>query len=918
MYEDKSYTFLMHYGTPRHSGRYPWGSGDNPYQHNMDWYAQYKEYKAQGYSDNECAALFGMNTREFREQRSISKEQELNEKRIRALRLKDHGYKNAEIARLMGTNESNVRNWLAPVETKQNEKINGIADTLRKTVDEKGYIDVGKGVEIDMGISRERMKTALSVLKDKGYVVEDIQVEQATNPGKYTTVQVLAPPGTSKKDIWKNIDKIGTFTEYSPDGGETWTSAEFPTEIDPDRVYIRYAEDGGTLKDGVIELRRNVPDLSMGANSYAQVRIGVAGDKYMKGMAIYTDDIPEGYDIVWNSNKTKDTPKSKVFKSMKVDEETGIVDQENPFGAVIKANGQYYYEDEKGNKKLGAINIIKEEGDVDKQSKTLAAQFLSKQPRELIKRQLDLAYSEKLDEYDEISKLTNPAVKQKLLSDFAESCDSDAVHLKAAKLPGQTTKFILPCDSLKDTEVYAPGYKNGQKVCLIRYPHAGIFEIPELTVNNNNPDAKKLLGQAVDAIGINVNVASKLSGADFDGDTVMVIPTSDKVKIKTAPSLEGLKNFNPSERYPGYDGMKVMDDKLKQAQMGIVTNLINDMTIKGATDEEMTRAVRHSMVVIDAVKHELDWKASEKDNGIAELHEKYQGKKAGGASTLISKAKGEARIDKVRRDWKPDEETGAWIYKETGETYTKAKRYSKDVVDKKTGKVLHKKGDKMVDSEGNYIYETKKSQTKMPNMLRVSDARELSSGHPTEELYADWANKLKALANESRKEAMAIKPVPVNSSAKSLYSEEVSSLQAKLNIAKKNSPRERMAQIQTQAKVREQRGKKDKEHLKKYAQQQLAINRVKYGATGKKTKIVISDKEWEAIQNNAISTNQLKEILAKSDMDQVRQLATPRKTLEVSAAKQNRMKNLAAAGYTLADIADQTGYSASTVSKYIK
>lgn len=25
---------LEHYGTPRHSGRYPWGSGENPYQRN--------------------------------------------------------------------------------------------------------------------------------------------------------------------------------------------------------------------------------------------------------------------------------------------------------------------------------------------------------------------------------------------------------------------------------------------------------------------------------------------------------------------------------------------------------------------------------------------------------------------------------------------------------------------------------------------------------------------------------------------------------------------------------------------------------------------------------------------------------------------------------------------------------------------
>lgn len=908
MYEDKPYSYLMHYGTPRHSGRYPWGSGDNPYQRNMDWYSQYKEYKSQGYSDNECAALFGMNTREFREQRSRSKEQDINEKRIRAIRLKEHGNSNAEIARLMGTNESNVRNWLSQSEKVSNDKINAIADILKKNVDEKDYIDVGKGVELDMNISRERMKTALSVLKEKGYVVEDIQVEQATNPGNYTTVQVLAKPNTTKKDIWKNRDDIQSITEYSPNGGLDFQVVEFPpASVDSSRIYIRYDEEGGSERDGVIELRRNVPDLSLEGNTYAQTRIAVDGTHYMKGMAIYSDNIPDGYDVVFNTNKHEGTPKEDVFKKMKDD-------PDNPFGATIKAKGQYYYEDENGDKKLGAINVVKFEGDVEDYSKNLSSQFLSKQSDELIKRQLNLSYSEKMDTYDEISKLTNPIVKQKMLEDFAETCDSAAVHLKAAALPRQTCKFILPVPEMADNEVYAPGYNDGETVCLIRYPHAGTFEIPELVVNNKNKAAKSLLGNAMDAVGINKHVADILSGADFDGDTVVVIPTNDKVKITTSKPLKGLEGFDPKERYPAYPGMKEMTSREKGAQMGKVSNLITDMTLKGAPPEDVVRAVRHSMVVIDAEKHKLDWRASEKDNGIAELQEKYQ-KKGGGASTLISKASGELHINKRKRDWKPNEE-GEWVYKETGETYSKAKKYDKDVIDKKTGETIHKKGDFKLDADGNKIYDKLLRKETTTNMAYVKDARELSSGHPTEEAYASYANKLKTLANKCRKEAMSISPTAVNTSAKEKYKEQVSSLDAKLNLAKKNSPRERMAQIKTNAAVNAQRGVLDKEHLKKYASQQLAINRVKFGAG--KQKIEITPLEWEAIQNNAISASKLKSILANSDMDTVKKLATPRSTNELSVAKQNRIKNLEASGYTTAEIANQLGISTSTVSKYAK
>ena len=104
--------------------------------------------------------------------------------------------------------------------------------------------------------------------------------------------------------------------------------------------------------------------------------------------------------------------------------------------------------------------------------------------------------------------------------------------------------MILPVSSMKPTEIFAPNYDNGTRVALIRYPHGGKFEIPELIVNNRNREASRLLKDAKDGVGIHHSVAEHLSGADFDGDTVLVIPNG-KGKIKADPMLEGLKNFNP-------------------------------------------------------------------------------------------------------------------------------------------------------------------------------------------------------------------------------------------------------------------------------------------------------------------------------------------------------------------------------------
>jgi hypothetical protein len=271
----------------------------------------------------------------------------------------------------------------------------------------------------------------------------------------------------------------------------------------------------------------------------------------------------------------------------------------------------------------------------------------------MARKQLDLAKADKVDEFNDICALTNPTLKKHYLKDFAENCDSAAVHLKAAALPGQKYHVIIPVNSLNDNEVFAPNYENGTKLALIRYPHGGTFEIPILTVNNKNQLAKKIIGtDSIDAVGINKNIADRLSGADFDGDTVMAIPTHDpqgRVKITSTKPLEGLIGFDPKKEYAEVPGMKYMKDPKTgkdntQNEMGRISNLITDMTLGGADEKELARAVRHSMVVIDAGKHKLNYKQSEIDNNIAALRKKYQPKYdedgnligAGGAATIFA------------------------------------------------------------------------------------------------------------------------------------------------------------------------------------------------------------------------------------------------------------------------------------------
>jgi len=1001
---------LIHYGMKFRSGRYPYGSGEDPYQHSRDFLGRIEELKKSNFTytdkdgktwtgDNAIAKSMDLTTTEYRRQVSWANYERrlLNVETAKSLREDGLGY--TEIGRKMGMPESTIRSLLNPKSEDRMQQAMNTVDFLRKQLEEKGMIDVGTGVERELRISKERLDMALDYLeKAEGCPVYKGGVPQPTNPGQQTNQRVLCLPGTKHSEIY-DYDRVKTINDYiTRDDGVTYEKKfKYPESMDSSRLMIRYKDDAGPdgitgiEKDGIIEIRPGVADLSLGESRYSQVRILVDGDRYLKGMAVYSDDLPDGVDVVFNTNKGRDVAPRDVMKEIKND-------PDNPFGSAIKdadQGGQYWYDADTGkrcsatdpnvkNKKLGLINKRADEGDWSEWADALPSQFLGKQSRAMAKKQLDLARKDSLAEFEEYCSINNPTIKKHMLEKFADSCDSAAVNLKAAALPGQKYHVIIPINTLKETEVYAPNYENGSKLALIRYPHGGTFEIPILTVNNKNPLANKILGSDVgDAVGINAKVAERLSGADFDGDTVMCIPTHDaggKVKITSTHSLKGLEGFDPKTSYGTTmqldeegnkryyrNGQEIKVMKNTGTEMGKVSNLITDMTLAGAKEDELARAVRHSMVVIDAEKHKLDYKASEIENDIAALKRKYQKKVDadgnivgyGGAATILSRAKGETSVDKRQGSYKinmkdspdydPTKPEGAKLWKTADDLYYPDRKYDKktgtmtlrtadgkkitydikdkdaherynpvEVKDPVTGEVSY------TNKDGSISYRVRTRTQESTKMAETDDAYTLVSAarHPMEVLYADYANDMKALGNKARVEMKTTGKIAYSAQAKAKYADEVKALEEKLNTALLNTTRERAALRLANAEINEAKKLNPDmkaEDIKKKSQRAVTKYRAEVGSVARRNRnIEITDKEWEAIQAGAISENKLKQILNNTDIDKLRERATPRITTSLSATQVARAKAMASSNYTLNDIAKKLGVSSTTVSKYLK
>jgi predicted DNA-binding protein (UPF0251 family) len=877
---------IEHYGILRKSGRYPWGSGGNTaLERSQDFFSITNTLKEQGMNEGEIAKAVGLTRSQLRDTKTIALNQQRQARIIEAQRLSDKGYGNTAAAAKMGIPESTYRSLLAPGAKDRSDILTATTDTLRKEVAEKKYVDVGTGVETNLGISKEKLRTAASILEEEGYPIHQVNFPQAAT-GKETRMKVLCAKGVTQKEAWLNRSEIRPPHSFSDDGGRTYGGLKIhdPIAIDPKRVSIKYGDEGGGAADGVIFVRPGVKDLSLGKANYAQVRVKVGNDHYLKGMAMYKDDLPAGTDLLFNTAKKSTGNKFDAMKPI-------TDDPDYPFGSVVR---QILADKGKDTEHVtSAMNLVYEEGNWGSWTKSLSSQFLSKQDPKVARDQLDLTFKRRKQELDDLLVLTNPTVKKKLLEAYAGKADSSAVHLEAAQMnTRQQWHAILPIESMPHSHVYAPNYKNGEPVVLIRYPHAGRFEIPELTVDNNNREARKLIGNAPDAIGIHTSVAHRLSGADFDGDTVIVIPNQGR-KIKSSPALAGLKNFDPQSAYPGYEGMELLSPRRKQQEMGKISNLITDMTIKGADHEEIARAVRHSMAIIDAEKHPIDWKTSSQLNGIPALKTKYQGGATKGASTLLSRAGGPKYIpERKPRPYKQggpvNPKTGRLEFVETGRTR----------LDRSGQRVLRKQ--------------------KVKRLALEEDAYALSSGTPMEALYADHANRFKSLANQARLASINTPRLNYSPSAHKAYAKEVKELNANLTLTKKNAVLERQAQLL--ARVTYRAKLQANPHLsdaakKKVKFQELTNARSRVGK--KELDFKITQEQWNAIQAGAISNNVLKQILDHCDLESVQKLATPHVERLMTTSKTALAKSLLSSGYTRAEVAARLGVSTATLDRSV-
>ena len=915
--------YIAHYGTPHdgynpHSGRYAWGSGENAYQRYGGFLQKVNEMTKKGLSESEIAKAFNMSINDLRAKKSKDLEAFTKGRDNAVYRLRDQEWSPKAISQRLGIPLQTVYKIVKRRDKVKAASLNSTVEALKAAVERDSYIDVGRGVNQHMGISADRLNKARKTLTQEGYTCETMQIK--TTGGNFTALQVLAKPGTTRREIMQHLTEVQLPFTHSEDGGRTYRAKEPITNIDSKRIYVRYVEEGGAKNDGTIEIRPGCEDLNLGRAHYAQVRIGVDGEHFMKGMAVYRDDIPEGYDVVFNTKKPKGTPLAKVLKPQSGD------DPANPFGSSIKMDDedldliQRHYIGKDGKEHLSALNIVKEEGDVNKWRDSLPSQFLSKQHIQTAQKQLDLNVEKYQKEFDDIMSLTNPAVKKKLLEGFADECDGEAVNLRGSAMPRQSTNFILPLNDIKDNEIYAPNYKHGEEVALVRFPHQGIFEIPVLRVNNRSKEGQKVIGtNPRDAVGISQETAQQLSGADFDGDTVLVIPTKG-YNIKTHKPLPNLQKFD-SDNYAVefteedlkrgyYNGQKIYKNKQGRPtltrkagdNMGNISNLITDMTIKDAPLDEIERAAMYSMVVIDAFKHGLDWRKAKDDFAIDALKEKYQGGKNAGASTLISRSTSEEHVPKRKTTYDIDPKTGEKIWRPEDKdkmTYSKPKKK-----DPETGEVIEwQKVERTTTST--------KGAEHSPYELMSS-----KEGTQMERVYADYAQRMKDMGNKARLASLNTGSITYKPNAAEIYKEEVANLKEKLRKAEQNAPLERRAWLiaNKTVELRQERNpalKDDYDKVKKIKDQAIKDAREQVGAG--KERIVPTDREWEAIQSGAIHKSTLDAILKEMDDSVAKKMAMPKQKKDYSESTKSRAKLMFSKGATVSEIAERLGISVDAV-----
>ena len=130
--------FLEHYGMPRRSGRYPYGSGKDPYQRTGDFLGRIEELKKKGWTETteNIKKEFGMTSSQYRKEKSICNDERRMLRVATARALQKDGLNNSQIGKQMGVRESTVRSWFNEESESKMKKCKETADFLKKRLEE--------------------------------------------------------------------------------------------------------------------------------------------------------------------------------------------------------------------------------------------------------------------------------------------------------------------------------------------------------------------------------------------------------------------------------------------------------------------------------------------------------------------------------------------------------------------------------------------------------------------------------------------------------------------------------------------------------------------------------------------------------------------------------------------------------------
>ena len=235
--------YLEHVGVSKRdgadigSGRFPLGSGDNPFQHLEGLYGEYRKLHEKGLTDGEIGKSLGMSSGDLRGRLEYYQALKGSKNITDAVELKDKGLSNLEIAEKMGVSPSTVANYLKASQGVREAKIISTRNALKDKVDKVGWVEIGKGTENWMGVKRTMLDAAATTLYDEGYeLYSDLRVRQGGS-GNYTNLKVLAKPGMTRGDVLADKGNIeATMADVkSRDGGFTYDKKNFKKNRNPVR-----------------------------------------------------------------------------------------------------------------------------------------------------------------------------------------------------------------------------------------------------------------------------------------------------------------------------------------------------------------------------------------------------------------------------------------------------------------------------------------------------------------------------------------------------------------------------------------------------------------------------------------------------------------------------------------------------------